>query len=436
MERERICRRILCLLTLLLALAMVFACSVNVFAEEPVVVEDKNNLATNKWDWATDKVGTGSATIDDNGIKLENFNTGNAIYAIYQTNRMEEFRFSMHANLHLTQPSEKGVPAGSYQHDYSNLYISFMIDADTPSPVYCCPWSGDKANFSVCFENLQGSPKTQLYLNECFAGSGATRKVVASSDEVQWNDGEYHWFEFEVRKAEQDGETGILFRFFFDGKEVPSLKYFQKDKNVYSNYLGGYVEDAGFSKKGGYVGFWPGSDFPVGWETAKSDCYVQVDQVQITSFDNGNTEPFERAPKPKFEITSINFSPEANYETGIEIEVKLADLFEYEGDDELQYSIQSGGKDIGSIRNGYWVWTPEKAGNYDVDFHATNEDGATAVNYVTFRVTGDSSEGTPSKDNEGGCSGSVTSAAGIAAAVTVLLAAGICVSVMRLKRER
>lgn len=103
-----------------------------------------------------------------------------------------------------------------------------MIDADMPSPVYCCPWSGDKANFSLCFENLQGYPKTQLYLNECFAGSGATRKVVAETEEVLWNDGEYHWFEFEVRKTEQDGETGILFQFFFDGKEIPSLKYFQK----------------------------------------------------------------------------------------------------------------------------------------------------------------------------------------------------------------
>ena len=434
-KRKRMYGKILCFFTFLLALVMMFACTVNVFAEEPVVIEDKNNLATNKWDWGTDKVGTGSATIDENGIKLENFNTGNAIYAIYQTNRMQEFRFSMHANLHLTRPSEMGVTSDNYQFDYSNLYISFMIDADTPSPVYCCPWSGSKANFSLCFENLQGYPKTQLYLNECFAGDGATRKVVAESEEVLWNDGEYHWFEFEVRKAEQDGETGIMFQFFFDGQEIPSLKYFQKDKNVYSDYLKDYVEDAAFSQKSGYVGFWPGSDFPVGWETEKSDCYVQIDQVQITSFDNGNTEPYERAPKPEFEITSINFSPEASYETGMEIEVKLEDLFEYEGEDELQYTIQSGGQDIGSIRNGYWVWTPEEAGNYDVDFHATNEDGKTAVNYVTFRVTGNSSDVTPPSDSDGGCSGSAATTAGIAAAA-VVLAAGICVAVLRLKRER
>lgn len=108
-KRKRMYGKILWFFTFLLALVMIFACTVSVFAEEPVVIEDKNNLATNKWDWGTDKVGTGLATIDDSGIRLENFNTGNAIYAIYQTNRMQEFRFSMHANLHLTRPSEKGL---------------------------------------------------------------------------------------------------------------------------------------------------------------------------------------------------------------------------------------------------------------------------------------------------------------------------------------
>lgn len=69
--------------------------------------------------------------------------------------------------------------------------------------------------------------------------------------------------------------------------------------------------------------------------------------------------------------------------------MKLADLFAYEGDDALSYAIKCEGKDIGSVRNGYWVWTPEKGGNYDVDFIASNADGKSATTYVTFRVAGD-----------------------------------------------
>ncbi len=279
-------KKIKYLLSLFVVLALMFTCTFAAFAADYTVeVKDENNLAANKWDWATDKVGSGSATFGENGMKIENFNLGSSIYAIYKTNKMNEFKYSMHANLNLTRPSQVGA---DYNHDYSNLYISFMINADTPAPSYTCPWNGDKAYFSICFENLQGSPKTNLYLNECFAGSGATRKVVSSHDDILWNDGEFHWFEFEfvndTQEAVYDGKpvtyTGKTFKFYFDG--VMRFEYFQRDQNVYSDYLKDYVKDCKFSTTSGYIGFWPSSDFPVGMDSSETECYVEIDKIQIT----------------------------------------------------------------------------------------------------------------------------------------------------------
>lgn len=423
-------------LCFVLVLAMAFANSIVVFAaEEPsgtdytVEIADENNLAGNKWDWDTDGVGNAVTIFDDSGMRLENFNKGGSCYAIYKTNKFNEFKYSMYAKLNLTRPSEY-VDSG-YEFDYSNLYISFMINAETPSPVYTCPWNGDKAYFSLCFENLQGYPKTIFYMNECWAGSGATRIAMDTHDNIPWNDGQFHWYEFEFINATQEGSeqgkpvtyTGKLIKFYFDGALM--FEYFQREQHVYSTWLGRY-EDCDFSNTSGYLGFWSGSDFPVGMDTAQTDCYVQIDKIQITSYDDGNQDPYTIAPKPQFDIESVNFSPEASYEAGYEIEVKLSELFSYEGDDELQYAIQCGGEDIGAIRNGFWVWTPDKAGNYDIDFIATNEDGKSAVTYVTFRVVGGETDetdgsGDPSGD-KGGCGSSVAvSLAGLSA---ILLLSG------------
>lgn len=151
-------KKIKYLLSLFVVLALMFTCTFAAFAADYTVeVKNENNLAANKWDWATDKVGSGSATFGENGMKIENFNLGSSIYAIYKTNKMNEFKYSMHANLNLTRPSQVGA---DYNHDYSNLYISFMINADTPAPSYTCPWNGDKAYFASCFRKSAGLAKT------------------------------------------------------------------------------------------------------------------------------------------------------------------------------------------------------------------------------------------------------------------------------------
>ena len=55
-------KKIKYLLSLFVVLALMFTCTFAAFAADYTVeVKDENNLAANKWDWATDKVGSGSA---------------------------------------------------------------------------------------------------------------------------------------------------------------------------------------------------------------------------------------------------------------------------------------------------------------------------------------------------------------------------------------
>ena len=388
-----------------------------------VEVAAENNLATNKHDWAVDKVGTATTTFSETGMRFENFNIGGSPFAVYQTNKANEFKFSMYAKLNLTRPSEFGY---DYNFDYSNLYISFCINTDTVSPVHACPWSGNKAYFSLCFENLQGHPKTLFYLNEGFVGSGADRQIVIDTDTCNWNDGNYHWFELVVTNTTREEEyrgtmqtfTGKLMQFYFDGEL--GLEYFQRDQKVYSNYLKDYV-DYPFSNTSGYVGFWPTSDFPVGADTDTTNCYVDIAKVQMTSLDNGNTTPFVQCAAPEYDIEVKNFSPAASYEAGETIEIKLSELFSYEGEEELVYNPVCNGEKIGDIKNGYWVFTPEEAGTYLVDINVA-AGSKTEVSYLTIRVEeaivpvipGTSSSNTEEQPS-GGCGGAIgTSAIGLA----------------------
>ena len=217
----------LALATLLCMLLAVTSIGISAFAVEGYdkTVDEKNNLATNKYDWVTDKVATGSVVIDENeGMTFENFTLGSSVYALYQTNKVNEFKYSMYAKLDLKRPSELGY---DYQHDYSNLYISFQINSSEPIASAACPWNGNKANFSICFENLQGYSKVVLYLNESFVGSGANRQMIAEAQNVQWNDGEYHWFDFEFTNDTIEEEyrgkkrtvSGKRFKFFCVNKK-------------------------------------------------------------------------------------------------------------------------------------------------------------------------------------------------------------------------
>ena len=380
------------LFALLISVIAVSTClTTTVFASgEPYnkTVAEENNLAVSKYDWLTDNVASGLVEIDEtDGMTFKNFNLGSSVYALYQTNKFNEFKYSMYAKLNLTRPSEKGF---SYTHDYSNLYVSFQINSTTPIASTACPWNGNKANFSICFENLQGVAKTDLYLNESFVGMGANRKIVAGTTNINWNDGEYHWFEFtftnDTVEEEHRGQTRVVtgkrFKFYFDG--ALSLEYFQRDVDIMTITTGDY-EDYSFTNTSGYVGFWPSSDFPGGVNFDETDCYVNVKTVEITSLDNGNETPYAKCPVPDFPLTAKTYSPAASYETGLDIEIKLDQLFSYEGDEQVTYTATCDGNPVGSFRNGYWVWCPSESGEYIVQITA-NVGLKTATNYLILTV--------------------------------------------------
>ena len=385
-------RKFRLLLALLISVLAITTCfTFTAFAsEEPYSKEvaPENNLAVNKYDWITDNVASGFVEINEtDGMTFKNFNKGSSVYALYQTNKFSEFKFAMNAKLNLTRPSELGY---DYDHDYSNLYISFQIDSQTPIAATACPWNGNKANFSICFENLQGYSKVVLYLNECFVGNGANRQGVAETSAVAWNDGEYHWYEFtfvnETREEEYRGNvrtvTGKAFKFYFDG--ALALEYFQRDVDILTTTTGGLVNYS-FSNTSGYVGFWPSSDFPGGINFEDTNCFVNVKEVEITSLDNGNDVAFSKCPVPDFPLKTVTYSPASSYETGLDIEVKLTELFSYEGDETLSYTATCDGQAIGSLKNGYWVWCPTQSGEYIITLTATVGE-KTATNYLILNV--------------------------------------------------
>lgn len=440
-------RKIKLVFALLISVLVISTCFTTLaFAEENDTtyikeVAEENNLATNKYDWITDNVATGLAEINEtDGITFENFNLGSSVYALYQTHKFNEFKFSMYANLNLTRPTECGYE--NYNFDYSNLYISFQITGETPIASTTCPWNGNKANFSICFENLQGYSKTVLYLNESFVGNGANRQIVAESSNIQWNDGEYHWYEFEFTNDTVEEEyrgnvrnvTGKRFKFYFDGELA--LEYFQRDVDIMTITTNDRV-DYSFSNNSGFVGFWPSSDFPVGANTADTNCFVNIKTVEITSLDNGNQTPFTKCETPDFPLESLTFSTEASYETELDIEVKLDKLFSYEGDETIEYSATCNNETIGQFRNGYWVWLPTEAGEYVVKIVATVGD-KTATNYLILNVEAAQVPNVPTtseseqisqtnKESEGkkkGCSGSI----GGMSVFSILALAGVMVA--------
>ncbi len=351
-------------------------------------VAEENNLATNKYDWITDNVASGSVVIDDEGMTFENFNMGSSVYALYQTETFSEFKYSMYANLNLTRPSELGY---DYTHDYSNLYISFQINSQEPIAATTCPWNGNKANFSICFENLQGHSKVVLYLNGSIIGDGTKRQIVAEAQNVDWNDGEYHWYELEfvneVREVEVRGQikeyAGKTVRFYFDGELC--LEYFQRNDRFLADAISSDYLDYNFTETKGYLGFWPSSDFPGGINTVDTNCFVNIKTIEITSLDDGNETPYEKCPVPDFPINSVTYSPDASYETELDIEIKVSDLFSYEGDGQIEYTAICNNEDLGAFRNGYWVWCPTEAGEYIVTVTATVGDKS-ATNYLILNV--------------------------------------------------
>lgn len=373
------------------------------YAAEP------DNLAQNKWSWETVGTGGAAAGFSDRGIKIEDFCVGSTSYVMYTANRLDEFKLSMYAKLNLNRPSDKGFSDAVF--DCSTMFISFLVSTDNPIASQLCPWDGNKAYMSLSFENLEGNNSIALYMNECWNNSGATRYAVASTS-FNYTDGNYHQFDMSVdNTTNNSGKTGKLFVLKIDGNSV--LEYFMKDGLRSTASKDAEDMDVNFTDLTGYFGFWTTSYFPAGSKSSDTDCYVDIQKINLYNLSDDSA--YGTVAAPEFDITTVNFSPDASYFTDEEIEIKLSKLFAYEGENEISYIITDGKEaPIGTTRNGYWVWTPDKEGTYDIHVLATVE-GKTADNYFTLRVKAaetDSQPASESKASSNGCRSSADSATG------------------------
>ena len=112
-------RFLFALLISVIALSTCLTTTAFASGDEPYskTVAEENNLATSKYDWITDYVASGYIDINEtDGMTLKNFNMGNSVYALYQTNKFNEFKYSMYAKLNLTL-EVGGVENGFHQLD-------------------------------------------------------------------------------------------------------------------------------------------------------------------------------------------------------------------------------------------------------------------------------------------------------------------------------
>ncbi|MBQ9709388.1 MAG: hypothetical protein IJV67_02060, partial [Clostridia bacterium] len=133
------------------------------------------------------------------------------------------------------------------------------------------------------------------------------------------------------------------------------------------------------------------------------------------SFDNNpEGEVVGQCAAPVFKVSAKDYQIAPSYDAGDPIEIQLSDLFDYEGTDELTYSVTCNGSEIGEIVNGFWVWTPTDAGSYDIDFNAIVSEDNKATNYLTVRVTGsteapeESSSAVNGETEKKGCKGAIS----------------------------
>ena len=400
----------------ILAAMPLFAASAEGYSYE---IAEENDLASWRYDWNTVEIGSGKTGFESGNLKMENINQGTANYALYKTNKFNEFQLDFYANLYLPSPSDTGKDGT----DYANLYLTFYIDFDDASLVEnaamaACPWTMNKGWFSVCFERIQGYSKIQFLVNETFDGHGETRYfldkdcVTASTD---WCDNKYHWFRITAQstRTADFATSGCTYTVYIDGEK--EAETFLCDR-IYSNTNLAW-EEVRFSEKKGYFGFWASSGYGMGMGTAETGAMADIKNLSVTSFDGGNDTPYPRSAMPVANISANNsFSPEASYETGEDIEIRLADLFEYDGEDKLTYTASYNGEPIGEIKNNYFVWNPTEEGVYDIDFTAVTADDLSAANKVRLRVVkgaapvqpAESSDKASEKTSKKGCGLSVS----------------------------
>lgn len=409
--------------------------SLNLSAQSESIVEikDENNLATWKYDWDVVGIGAGKTSFDSGNLRMENINSASSNYALYKTNKFNEFRLDMYANLYLPCPSDINAEA---QNDYANLYLTTFIDYEDASIIEnvamsACPWTNNKGWFSICFERISGQSHIQMLVNEAFDGNGAARYYLKNDSNggsvlanIDWCDNQYHLFTIEAISTHAKDSSrprydniGITYRVSIDG--VLQTEYFLADA-YYSN-TNKKDEIIPFDTQKGYIGFWASSGYGASATTENTNVAVDISKLQITSYDDVENKnealPYTKCNRPDFKLNSItNYAPAASYEVNEELEIKLSELFEYDGDKKLTYSAVCNGNEIGTIRNGYFVWEPTETGIYTISFTASDGE-LSANNIVRFRVeesettnnnnSNNTSQPTDNNSNASGCNSSV-----------------------------
>lgn len=401
-------------------------------------IAENNNLASWRYDWNVVNIGAANTNFDKGHLEMANINSVASNYALYTGHKFNEFRLDMRANMNLLSATDLNDATAN---DYTSFYVTFFIDYadinDVENPAMAaCPWTRNKGWISVCFERLAGVTYVNTLINETFDGNGAARYFINNPTygniaTVDFVDNSFHWFSIETEAVHGDtaANSGINISIYIDG--ILQTTIFQS--NLYHSRTNNVDEVVPFDSTPGYLGFWGFSGNSSSSDTESTGVKVEIDQLQITSFDDvsdrSTATPYERSPKPVFHLEPVtNFAPAASYEQNELLEIHLADLFTYDGDKPLSYSAKVNGEDAGLINNGMFVWEPTEAGKIIVDFEATDGE-LVSNNQIRFNIV-ENAGFTVIHKNAGGCQGSLAASSIVLFLISV---SGVCLVLARKK---
>ena len=399
------------ILSFIIATAMMLSvCSIAIMPisakadETPYTVEvsDEENLATNKHNWFFPTLNSAVFSVDEtNGMKFDNFIKDQQCVTYYRGGNFGEFKLSLLVNANLNIP-EKGA-----QWKYSEAYITFLIDRDPQDALAedGKPWYANKVYGSFCFGLTSGgAPISRFMYYNAYAGNcqmsgqnyqsngwvGVADPTVDGYTDVNVVDGKEHWIEIEIKNYNNDGVTGKRWLAYIDGVLVAA---FNRDDDYYYDSDTAREYKVNYSELKGGIGMYTNSDWPGGYAPSRMNNFLEIKKAKLISYDNNpDGEVVGQCAAPVFKVSAKDYQIAPSFDAGDPIEIQLSDLFDYEGTDEVTYTVTCNGDPIGEIVNGFWVWTPTKEGSYDVDFNATVTDDNKAVNYLTLRVNGNVEE--------------------------------------------
>ncbi len=396
-------KKLVCLaLALLLCLAICTPFKNAVKAEGTaydVTIPEGGNLATNRFNWQFPTLSAAEFTFDETaGVKMENLVKDQQCTTVFNGGRFGEFKLSMYADLHFNVPTSKDYVTEFY----SGAFITFLIDRDQEDILAedSKPWYAHKvymgleigfaaADTPVCrFIRYNAFAGNCSHTGQSYQGSSVQTAVNKLLDENT-----KHWVELEVKNFVEEDGSGKEMKAYIDGELAASYKYYD---DLYYDSDSKKEYDVNISERDGAIGIYAQSSWPAGYPLSRMNNYLAIEKMSIINYDNNpEGEYVPQCTEPEYDITRKEYITAASYLVGDPIEIPLADLFEYEGTREVTYEATCDGEPIGDIINGFWAWTPTKAGSYDVDIKGIVTEENSVTNYITIRVEGDEQPTSP-----------------------------------------